>query len=160
MNWQDISKDVAKIAPALGAAVGGPAGAGIGSVIASLLGCANTPDAVQQALTIDPDAAVKIKSLETQVQLAQITAASDQVKSVNETLVADARGDSFWQKNHHAFESTFVVLMVAAIYVGLPMMGIAVPSIPESVFIMLGAILGVTAWQHGQVNQQIANGGK
>jgi hypothetical protein len=156
MEWKDLANDVAKIAPALGAAIGGPAGAGIGSLISAALGCGNSPSEVQQALTINPDAAVKIKEIEGQVQLATIAAAASQVQSVNQTLQADARGDSWWQKNHHAYESSFALLMVAAIFVGLPLLKIPVPLIDPTVWMMIGAILGVTAWQHGEVNKKIA----
>ena len=156
MNWSDIKDTLAKVAPTLGGLIGGPAGAGIGSMLSAALGCANTPDAVQQALTVDPEAAVKLAQIEASVQIAQITAASQQVQAVNATLQADARGDSWWQKNHHAFESSFTLLMVAAIYVVLPILKIAVPLIDPMVWLMIGGILGVTAWQHGEVNKRIA----
>ena len=157
MNWSDIKDTLAKVAPTLGGLIGGPAGAGIGSMLSAALGCANTPDAVQQALAVDPQAAVKLAQIEASVQIAQINAASQQVQSVNATLQADARGDSWWQKNHHAFESSFALLMVAAIYIILPILKIAVPVIDPTVWLMIGGILGVTAWQHGEVNKRIAN---
>ena len=159
MNWKDIAGDVAKYAPTVGAVIGGPVGAGVGtlgSMLATALGVGNTPSEVQQALLTDPEAAVKLKGLETQVALAQITAASQQVQATNATLQADARGDSWWQKNHHAYESSFTLLMVSAIYVILPVAKIPVPLVDPTVWVMIGAILGVTAWQHGQTNTVIA----
>lgn len=63
MNWKDIGEAVGKFAPTLGTLLGGPVGAGIGSLISAALGTQNTPDAVQQALTADPQAATKILAL-------------------------------------------------------------------------------------------------
>lgn len=92
-----------------------------------------------------------------QLQTAQVQAAAAVVTSVNGTLQADARGDSWLQKNHHAVESLATVACVIGIYFVLPLLKLPIPSVPEAAFIMLGAILGVTSWQHGQVNQAIAN---
>jgi len=69
MDWKDIKEIVGKSAPMLGALlapVTGGASVGIGAMIASALGVENTPDAVHKALTIDPEAAIKLKQLEVQ----------------------------------------------------------------------------------------------
>ena len=69
MDWKDIKGLVGKSAPMLGALlapVTGGASVGIGAMIASALGTENTPDAVHKALTIDPEAAIKLKQLELQ----------------------------------------------------------------------------------------------
>ena len=93
-----------------------------------------------------------------QLQTVQVQAAAQVVTSVNTTLQADARGDSWLQKNHHAIESLATVACVIGIYFVLPLAHMPVPSVPEAAFLMLGAILGVTSWQHGQVNKAIAEG--
>tara|TARA_R110000772_G_scaffold125384_1_gene232059 strand:+ start:4800 stop:5291 length:492 start_codon:yes stop_codon:yes gene_type:complete len=64
MNWNDIKGIVGNIAPIVGTALGGPAGAAIGGMVSSALGVDNTPDAVDQALRTDPDAALKLKKFE------------------------------------------------------------------------------------------------
>ena len=64
MDWKEIAGAVGKYAPILGTLVGGPAGTAIGSVIASALGTEATPDAVSQALAVNPDAAVKLRQIE------------------------------------------------------------------------------------------------
>lgn len=153
MDWKEISQDLVKISPVLSGLIGGPAGAGIGSLIASVLGCGNSPSEVQQALITNPDAAVKLKEIEAQVQIAQITSAASQIQSVNQTLQADAKGESWWQRNHHAFESSFTLLMVAAIYILLPVLKIPVPIVDPTVWIMIAAILGVKAWQQGEIGK-------
>lgn len=65
MNWSDIKEQLGKFAPLIGTAVGGPAGAAIGSLVASGLGVENTPEAVSQAISQDPNAAIKLKQIET-----------------------------------------------------------------------------------------------
>ena len=157
MEWKDLSNDIAKIAPTLGGVIGGPAGAGIGALLASALGVGNSPSEVQQALITSPDAAVKLKALETQVAIAQITSAAQQVDAVNKTLQTEAMGGSYWQRNHHAYESSFTLLLVAGIYIALPIAHIPVPLVDPTVWLMIGGILGVTAWQRGAANIKVAS---
>ena len=142
--------------------------------IAGKMGLSNTTvDAVKDAVAgVTGADKVKLEEIHSQLQdhLAQyglqlqtveVTAAASQVASVNQTLQADARGDSWLQKNHHAVESLLTVCCLIAVYFVLPLLRIPVPTIPEAAFLMLGSIVGVTAWQHGQTNVQIAknNGG-
>lgn len=160
MDWKDIAKNAGAVGlPAIGAALGGPGGARLGSLLASALGCDSTPEAVSQALVANPDAAVKLREIEANAQIAQITAAAAQVEAVNKTLQTEAMGGSFWQRNHHAYESSFALLLISAIYVLLPAFKIPVPDVPGDVWIMVGAVLGVTAYQRGAANVAVAKGG-
>lgn len=81
MDWKDLAALVGKSAPLLGTLMAGPAGGAIGGLVASALGTPATPDAVQQALQTNPDAAVKLQQVESdrQVHLAELTA--DQAKA-------------------------------------------------------------------------------
>jgi len=96
MDWKSLEGDLAKVAPVLGGLIGGPAGAGIGSLLASALGVPNTPSDVQQALKTDPEAAVKIKQIEANVQIAQITAASQVQLGQIDVNKADASNINFF----------------------------------------------------------------
>lgn len=70
MNWKDIAPHIAKISPVLGTMLGGPAGAAVGGLIAAALGTKdNTPQAVDAAIAADPQAALKLKELETNARL-------------------------------------------------------------------------------------------
>lgn len=80
------------------------------------------------------------------------------IQAVNETLQADARGDSWLQKNHHAIECLLTVCLIIAVYFVLPLARVPVPPIPETAFLMLAAVLGVSSWQRGEVNKTIAAG--
>ena len=79
MDWKDVAGAVAKSAPMLGGLLGGPPGAAVGAVgamIASALGVGGSADEVAQALTVNPDAAVKLKQIEAdrQVELQKLVA--------------------------------------------------------------------------------------
>lgn len=71
MDWKNVASTIAKAAPVLGAVVGGPIGAiagSAGSMIAAMLGCEDSPEAVSEELSSNPDALIKLKELEAQEQ--------------------------------------------------------------------------------------------
>jgi peptidoglycan/LPS O-acetylase OafA/YrhL len=72
---------------------------------------------------------------------------------VNATLQAEAIGKSWLQQNHHPLESLWTLALLTAIYFVLPVLKIAPPSVPESAWITIGAMLGIRAWNAGR-NQQ------
>lgn len=57
MNWKDVGKAVATVAPVLGGALAGPMGAAAGTLLAGALGVENSPGAVSEKLGENPDAA-------------------------------------------------------------------------------------------------------
>lgn len=160
MQLKDIAKQLASIGlPILGTAIMGPEGDVVGKGIAAALGLGEnaTPEQTAAALgNLTGEQLVALRNLEAEQAKVQMQTAAQQVEAVNKTLQTEAMGGSFWQRNHHAYETSATVLLIWAVYVGLPICKIPVPSIPESAWIMLGAILGVTAWQRGQANVQVA----
>lgn len=71
MDWKDIASTVAKAAPILGTVLGGPVGAvagAAGSLVASILGCDDSPEAVEKAISQNPENLLKLKELEAQEQ--------------------------------------------------------------------------------------------
>lgn len=64
MSWKSIAETVGKVAPILGGLLGGPAGASVGTLIATTLGVENKPEAVSEALRINPEIAFKLAELE------------------------------------------------------------------------------------------------
>lgn len=70
MNWKDVGAKIAKSAPVLGSLLGGPAGGALGgvvSLVASALGLETdevTPDLVDNIITTDPQAMIKLKEIE------------------------------------------------------------------------------------------------
>lgn len=68
MDWKEIGRTAASVgAPLLGGALFGPAGAAVGSIIAAQFGVSPdaTPDQVLTAIKGDPDAALKLRQIET-----------------------------------------------------------------------------------------------
>ncbi len=156
MDWTEIGKKLAAIGlPLLGGAVGGPGGAVIGNGIASALGLAQdaTPEQAAAALgNISGDQLVALRTLEADQAKVAMQASVQQVEAVNKTLQTEAMGGSWLQRNHHAIESMATVALVWAVYFVLPLAKIPVPAIPETAWLTLGAILGVTAWMRGRAN--------
>lgn len=104
MEWKDISKMVGAAAPMLGTLLVGPPGAAIGAMIASGLGVGATPDEVSQALTVNPDAAVKLKQIEAtrQTELQALVVSAEQnrlaadtatIQAVNATMQVEAKAE-------------------------------------------------------------------
>jgi hypothetical protein len=95
MKWADVGnklRDVAGAAlPAIGTALGGPAGAAVGVMLGKAMGTEATPDAVAAALS--PDALVKLREVEADLQKAQIDADSAGVLAVNTTMQVEAKSD-------------------------------------------------------------------
>lgn len=156
MDWKSIAKQLANLGlPILGAAVGGPAGAIAGKGLAAALGLGAdaTPEQTAAALgNVSGEQIVALKALDAQMAKDQLEASTAQVEAVNKTLQTEAMGGSWLQRNHHAIESLATVGLVWAVYFILPLAKIPVPVIPETAWLTLGAILGVTAWMRGQAN--------
>lgn len=163
MNWKDLAKKLGELGlPILGAAIGGPAGAIAGKGLAAALGLGAdaTPEQTAAALgNVSGEQLVALKALDAQMAKDQLEASSRQVEAVNKTLQTEAMGGSWLQRNHHAIESLATVALIWAVYFILPLAKIPVPVIPETAWLTLGAILGVTAWMRGQANvQSVKNG--
>ena len=162
-TWSDIAETVGAIAPEVGTLLGGPVGSVVGSLVSKVLGCDSTPDAVSQALATNPNAAVQLKQLEVQeattlaqlkqaTEVAKITADTTRQTSVDNLLTEEAKGDSWLEKNWHPIGCLTVIGLIVALYFIFPLLTgfglvVVIPAVPEAVWMMLGAILGVTAWQ-------------
>lgn len=157
MDWKDVAKKFASIGlPILANAIAPGSGTVVTLVASALgLGPSATPDQVAAAAA-NPDNIVKLKELQDRHEEVLVKAAYDAevsvVESVNKTLQTEAMGGSWLQRNHHAMESMATVALVWAVYFILPLSKIPVPAIPETAWLTLGTILGVTAWMRGQAN--------
>lgn len=65
VDWSKLGKDVlntiAAAAPVVGSAIGGPLGGVAGAALAKVLGCEQTPEAVEAAVKNDPEALLKLR---------------------------------------------------------------------------------------------------
>lgn len=93
MDLSDLGKTIAKAAPLLGAVLAGPAGATVGAMIAAKFGGnANDPGQLNTLIQADPEAAIKLKQIESEheTQLAQIALADRQSARQRESDLAKA----------------------------------------------------------------------
>ena len=171
MNWKEIAGDVAKSAPMLGGLLGGPPGAAIGAVgsmIASALGVAATPDAVSLALKTDPAAAVTLAGIEKDRQVALqnlvVQAAANQlandtqtIQAVNATMQVETKSEHWASWLWRPFLGFILGIMIFGTYFVLPLLKLPVPAIPDSVWLLLGSILGVASWFRGKAQADPTN---
>lgn len=111
MGWDDIKDAVADIAPVAGTLLGGPAGSAVGGLIASVLGVENDPEAVRKAIAADPDAAVKLRGIEAELEKTQIEARS-------QIIQAEASGESWLQRNWRPLVMLWLAGLVGGYWFG------------------------------------------
>lgn len=178
MDWKDIASSVGKYAPMLGGLLAGTPGASIGTMIASALGVENTPSAVQQALTTNPDAAVKLQQIESDERVklqalvvqqasAEMAASVQTAGDVNKTMQAEDASEHWptysWRPAIGlavAVDLVLSVLVVGIAYVGVMFFGVK-PDALAYLPAMLGAmaalvgvaspILGIASWFRGKM---------
>lgn len=88
MDWKDLASIVGKAAPILGTLLGGPAGGAVGGLIASALGTGNDPAEVSAALA-NPDAAIKLREIESRRQVELQSLAVEMAKAELVASTAD-----------------------------------------------------------------------
>ena len=161
MEWKDIAKMVGGAAPILGTLIGGPAGAAIGAMVASGLGVGNTPDEVSQALTINPDAAVKLKQIEAtrQTELQTLLVKSEEnrlaadtaaIQAVNATMQVEAKADNWPTYSWRPFCGFVFGIMFLGVYFVLPLAHLPVPVVPTEAWLAIGGVLGVASYFRGK----------
>jgi len=173
MTWKDIGKKIAEYAPGLGAALGGPPGAAIGSLVSLVAGAFGLkpdakPDEVLQAIQADPQAAVKLKQIETDAQveirrlLVQLAIQQSQerinelqqetarIQAVNATMQAESKSEHWPQYLWRPWNGFWFPPTVIGIYFLLPLLDKTVPNVPEWVWIGWLSILGVAAYHRGR----------
>lgn len=138
-DWKSIGRRVADFAPVLGTALGGPAGAAIGALVAGTLGTKADPASVAESLTTDPEAIVKIRSLENE-ERANLR---NHVFSMAKVEVADRANARANNKGH--WMPWALTLVTALMTTGLTYMLLSQalpPGSPEIVYLIAGQILG------------------
>ena len=109
--WDKIKDVVGSVAPMAGSMLAGPAGGAVGSMLASALGVDNTPDAVADAIKTDPQAAIKIRQIEAQLEQTRLEVRGQAVQ-------AEATGDSWLQRNWRPLTMVWFSLLVGAYWFG------------------------------------------
>jgi hypothetical protein len=160
MDWKDVAEKVSGFAPLLGGLLGGPAGATAGSIIASTLGTGATPDAVSQALLTNPDAAVKIKQIESEqaVKLQELAVTAENNRLVAETTAAAAVNMTMQEEAKSDHWPTYgwrpYIGFMFGTYIGslwlLPLFGKQPITLSADITLAIGGILGVASWFRGK----------
>lgn len=139
MDWKDLGKQVAKVAPVLGTALGGPVGGAAGALVASLFGVEDTPDAVDKALKADPEWAFKVMDLEKKHEQALKQLSLEEKKAeLADTQQAREVHAQHWMPSALTF---ILAVMVSAIIAAL--VWIAIPeSNREVIYLIVGQLIG------------------
>lgn len=155
MEWKDVGSAIIKIAPSLGAVLGGPAGGAVGVAAAAVasalgLGANASPDDVLTAIgAMTPDTVVKLKSIDQQMQAAQLSAEQSELESVNKTMQTEAASEHWPSYSWRPFIGFMFGLYIASLWL-LPLFGKQAPKIDTDTVLAIGGILGVASWFRGK----------
>jgi hypothetical protein len=94
-----------------GALLGGPAGGAVGAMIASALGVDKNPDSVAKAIRADPQAAIKLRQIESQLEQTRLEVRGQVVQ-------AEATGESWLQRNWRPLTMVWFSFLVGAYWFG------------------------------------------
>ena len=111
MDWRSVGNTAIAVgAPLLGGALFGPAGAAVGSIIAGKFGVSpeSTPDQVMAAINGDPDAALKLRQIET-THVERLQELENEKLRIETADVQSARS----VHQHHWMPSAITLLMCA-----------------------------------------------
>ena len=143
--WDSIKDTVGSVAPIAGSLLGGPAGGAVGSMLASALGVDNTPDAVANAIKTDPQAAIKIRQIEAQLEQTRLEVRGQAVQ-------AEATGESWLQRNWRPLTMIWFSFLVGAYWFGYTPENLS----EEAVLSLLGLIkLGLGGYVIGRSAEKI-----
>ncbi len=177
MTWKDVGKAIGKAAPLLGSAFG-PLGSAAGAIVSTALGVENEPDAIVKAVSASPEAALRLREIESanrvelekavlQAETARLAEETKRILAVNTTMQKEtAHGgfSGFWRPFWGVISAlAFAVVAVfvcflayEAIVGGKPEALNMIPQLVSSVALLFsipGAILGVTAWHRGKMQR-------
>ena len=167
MSWKSIADTVGKIAPTLGSLLGGKAGEVVGSLIATTLGVENTPDAVSEALRINPEIAYKLAELEAthKVELEKLrieeirldlAASTQAISDVNKTMQAEAASGHWPTYTWRPFIGFSFGLYINSMWV-LPLLHITPVILSADLTLAIGGILGIASYFRGKAQADPTN---
>jgi hypothetical protein len=170
MGWDKVKDVLGKAAPLVGGLLGGPVGGSVGALVANVLGVDNDPDQVLQELKNNPDALVKIKTLESEERIAlrklaveaagnELAADTSRIKAINATMQSEAKSEKWPQWSWRPFNGFLFGTTIFCVYFILPLSDLPPPSVPSEIWMGWGAILGVSAWHRG-AHKRVVDGDK
>jgi len=160
MNWSDIGKFVGNAAPLVGTLLGGPAGAAVGALVANALGTTNDPDAVNAALSANPEALARVQELQinakVELQRLAVQAAANDMQAQAAQYAAEAadrasaRDLAAKQPNDVVRPTITMILLLGSMFVVIAIIlgwaneAITNPTAALTVGTVLGLWLGMT----------------
>lgn len=146
--WNKIRNVVGSVAPVAGSLLAGPAGGAVGAMLANALGVDSTPDAVAAAIKSDPQAAVKIRQIEAQLEQTRLEVRGQAVQ-------AEATGESWLQRNWRPLTMIWFSILLGTYWFGLTPNNLS----QEAVLSLLGIIkLGLGGYVIGRSAEKITKG--
>ncbi len=113
-----------------------------------------------EALANDKELAIKFQQAVASFELEYLREENKRIDSVNRTMQAEAKSEKWPQYSWRPFNGYLFGITLFSNFILLPLLGKGVQNIPEIVFVMWGAVLGVTAWHRGAQKREQAGGGK
>jgi hypothetical protein len=156
MNFDAIKNVIGAVAPSLGTALGGPLGGAAASAIAGVLGCENTPQAIEKAVAkATPEQLTEIKKAELDFEA--------RMKELDVDLYALQTQDTADARKHFAKDWTarFLAIALCCLFAGYIILVTVLPPDQNSdaiINLILGSITGsfstVIAFYFGSSQRQ------
>ena len=156
MNFDAIKNVIGAVAPSLGTALGGPLGGAAASAIAGVLGCENTPQAIEKAVAkATPEQLTEIKKAELEFEA--------RMKELDVDLYALQTQDTADARKHFAKDWTarFLAIALCCLFAGYIILVTILPPDQNSdaiINLILGSITGsfstVIAFYFGSSQRQ------
>lgn len=159
----DVLDIVKTVLPWIGTALGGPLGGIAATAVGKVLGLEDATVASVKAVLggMPPEELVKLKLAELQVSLEMKRIGVDSVyrlseletrniEAVNKTMQAEAAAEHWPTYSWRPFNGFLFGTTIFMVYVLLPLLQIAPPTIPEMVWVTWGGILGIASFFRGK----------
>ncbi|MCL7941208.1 holin family protein [Halomonas sp. ATCH28] len=112
MEWSDVAKTVGKVAPVAGSLLAGAAGERVGRLVAGAMGVEAQPEAVAQAVQADPEAALKLRAIEADLE-------DTLIQGRAQVVTAEAQSESWLARSWRPLTMLAFVGLIGLHWLGL-----------------------------------------
>lgn len=125
----------------------------------TVTGIKDNDEKMIEALEKDKATALKFQEAIHAMQIELLKEENKRLQIVNTTMQAEAKSDHFIQYSWRPFNGYLFGITIFCVFVLIPIFkpDLAI-KIPEFVFVMWGAVLGVTAWHRGIEKREVKTG--
>ncbi|MBU2510668.1 holin family protein [bacterium] len=116
-------------------------------------------DKILAKLEKDKDLAASFQHAVASMELEILREENKRIDAVNQTMRAESKSEKWPQYSWRPFNGFLFGITLFSNYIIFPLFGKPTQSIPEIVFVMWGAVLGVTAWHRGVQKREESSGG-